>query len=590
MRYTSELITVTYSGDLATLYYHALSLEKFWTGEKQWTVIVEDKVAPERVVKWIESYILPAMANWKVNIVIPPILIATDGWHRQQILKLWAASECQSDYCVILDSKNVLVRNLNIDNFFDNNKLKVGVFRNKQSEPDPTHIEACRLLGVDSASEVHPITPFVWRTSIVRDLLLKLKTVNYDVMIQPVINASEAALYWVFAQDKEPWIDAEETWAFGQYGGLTKNTRLNAEQLREQLDLADKNNAFMITMHRFHLTPENADIFSEYLRTKGLVGDWKIAFFRDTFKECLYRIRTEVIDILYNEWGLPPLKTIQRNGQLVKFNRIIAYGCSHTAGSELVDHLYWHEPITAVELDKIKRKYTATHKNNLFYNLYPALGYAEVKEAQAKVSWAGQIAQRFGVPIINRGLPGSSMQGIVYSIEQDLTDGVIGDNDLILIGATSMDRWFHFRNYDENGWPATATPIIGWPDRWPTAQFHNDFVEHVADDYFVMFNYQNAMRFFELLNDRTNGHVCVQFLHSTVDDYISFVKNKNLNKRFLAMFEGINDYRCVIDNKLSFTNLVSWNDESSVHGFYHPHVKYHEQLADIIMNKLLNNE
>ena len=284
---TAELITVTYSGDLATLYYHALSLAKFWTGEKRWKIVVEDQSIYQRVIQWINDRIVPEMQGWEVSIVTGPVLVSNDGWHRQQVLKLWAASESTADYSIIIDSKNFLIKNLNISDFFDGEKLKVGIFseRNRQPNiPDPTHIEACRILGVAEATEIHPITPFVWRNSLVRGLLDKLNSVNYNILIQPHIKASEAALYWVYAQNKEAWVDANEIWAFGQYGGVTKNTRLTPDQLREQFRQADQNNAYMITMHRFHITPENADILSEYLRTKGLVNDQQIAFFRDTFK------------------------------------------------------------------------------------------------------------------------------------------------------------------------------------------------------------------------------------------------------------------------------------------------------------------
>lgn len=594
MRYTSELITVAYSGDLATLYYHALSLSKFWTGEKRWTIVVEDAVYYKRVIDWINKHITPEMAGWQLNIVEPPLLAANDGWHRQQILKLWIAGKSSADYSIILDCKNFLIRNVGPGEFFKDGKVNVGLFHRKPGEAvDPTHAEACRILGIAQASEIQPITPFVWRNSIVRDLIAKLESLNYDILIQPIIKSSEAALYWVFAQDKEDWVDHIKEWSYGQYGGVTSESRLTPEQLRAEFKRADRENAFMITMHRFHITPENADILSEYLRTKDLVGDWKIAFFRDTFRECLYNIRPEVINILYSDWGMPPLISIVRDGKTVRFNRIVAYGCSHTAGSELVDHLFWpNGSITAEGLDKIKRQYMENQKRNLFYNKYPELGKQEVKDAQSKVSWAGQVAKHFGVPIINRAIPGSSMQGIVYSIENDLAIGALSENDLILVGATSMDRWFYLKDEEENCRFVPATPIVGWPDRWPTEQFYNEFVEHVATDYFLMYNYQNAMRYLDLLNIQLGGRVCVQFLHSTATDYLDDFKyrNKNPNRVFLNLFEGINNYKCIVDKTVSFSSLVQWSDQSGIHGFYHPHVRYHEQLAGIIVNKLLNNE
>jgi hypothetical protein len=591
MRYTSEVITIAYSGDLAPLYYHALSLEKFWTSQKQWTIVVEDRIEHQHVVNWINEHIAPIMTGWILNIKVGKPIAATDGWHRQQVFKLLAASESTADYSVILDCKNFLIRNLGLDDFFNDGKLKVNIFtRSSPAEIDPTHIESCRILGVENASEIFPITPFVWRNNIVRELLNKLDSVNYDISIQPIIKASEAALYWVFAQTNELWTETKENWAFGQYGGLTKNDRLTKQQLVEQFDRADDENAHIITMHRFHTTPEYADLLGEYLRTKGLVGDWKINFFRETFKKCLYRMRPAVIEILHKEWNMSPLplKFIKRNQRDIAFNRIVAYGCSHTAGSELADHLFWHEPITAVELDKIKRGYNDNRTD--FYNKNPRLCSLEAIGVQSQLSWAAQVAKRLDVDFLNKGLSGGSMQSIVYLIERDFADGVISENDLILVGATSMDRWMYFSEEERFGWPHAATPIIGYPGLWPTEKFHNDFVEHVADDYFTLYNYFNTLKYLDLLSSNFNGRILVQPLHQTVNDYIRFVSSKSLNKRFIGMIESINKFSSIIDHNVCFGNLVDWQNESQVHGFNHPHIKYHEQLADIIVGRLLNNE
>ena len=591
MRSTSaELITVTYSGDLAPLYYHAMSLEKYWTGEKRWTIVVEDQAIYQRVINWINDHIVPQMLNWSLNIVTGPRLVAYDGWHRQQILKLWAASESKADYSFILDSKNFLIKETKFEDFFDNGSLKVSIFdRNVVIEPSADQINSCKVLGVDvnSVSEMFPITPFIWRNDLVRELLSKLISLNYDVLSQPVLKSSEASLYWIYAQDKEKWIETKEKLAFGQYGGFDRSERMTPEKLKVEFESAEQAGANMITMHRFHTTPENADVLGEFLRKKGVVGDWKIAFFRETFKENLYRLRPAAIEILHKDWNLPPLKSFTRNEQTIEFNRIVAYGCSHTAGSELADHLFWEKPISVTELDKIKR----TFKNPTeFYQKYPMTGLSEAVEVQNKKSWAGKVAEKFGVPIFNRGLPGSSMQGIIYSIEKDRYEGHITDNDLILIGATSMDRWMYFEKEERLGWPYPATPIFGWPGRWPSEQFYNDFTKYVAGDYFTFFNYFTSLRYIELLSKEYDGRVLVQFMHHTMKDYSNFVTDNTLNRRFMSMVTDLRGFSSIVDHDLCLGNLVNWDSTDHVHGFYHPHEEIHEQLAATFVDKLLNNE
>jgi hypothetical protein len=236
MRYTSELITVTYSGDLAPLYYHALSLEKYWTGNKRWIIVVEDQAIYQRVINWINDHIIPQMPGWHIDIHTGPKLVAYDGWHRQQILKLWIASESKADYSIILDSKNFFIKETKFDDFFDNERLKVTLFDRSTIEPSADQIGSCRVLGVDvnTVTEMFPITPFIWRNDLVRDLLKKLTAVNYDIYSQPVLKSSEASLYWIYAQDKETWVESKEKVAFGQYGGFDKSLRLTPEQLRAE--------------------------------------------------------------------------------------------------------------------------------------------------------------------------------------------------------------------------------------------------------------------------------------------------------------------------------------------------------------------
>lgn len=590
MRYTSELITVTYSGDLATLYYHAHSLEKFWQGEKNWTIVVEDQDIYQRVIDWINDHIKPNMPGWKLNVKTGPKLVAVDGWHRQQILKLWAASESQADYSVVLDSKNFLIRNLSLGDFFVGDNLKVGIF-DKNHAPSQDQIGSAQILGIDvnSVSEQFPITPFIWRNTLVRSLLDHLSSLNYDILTRPVLNSSEASLYWIFAQSRENWVESKDKWGFGQYGGFNIAERLTPAQLKNELDKAVAENGFMVTVHRFHITPESAEVLGEFLKGLNVIGDWKKEFFSQTFKNSLYQLRPEVIEILHSNWEMLPLKSITRNSRTIKFNRVVAYGCSHTAGSELADHLFWPTPATREEVDRIKRQYASRGATD-FYTDYPFLGDKTVLDTQAKLSWAGQVAQKLGVPILNRGIAGSGMQGMIYAIEQDLSSGVLTEYDLILVGATSMERWMYFDKQERFGWPWPATPIVGFPRYWPSERFHNEFVEQIADEYFLFFNYYTSLRYLDLLSQELGGRLLVQYLHCTMDDYASFVQDKKLNTRFMCMATNTRRLRSIIDHDMCLSNLIDWRNDSQVHGFYHAHVEYHEKLANTIIDKLLNNE
>jgi hypothetical protein len=58
----------------------------------------------------------------------------------------------------------------------------------------------------------------------------------------------------------------------------------------------------------------------------------------------------------------------------------------------------------------------------------------------------------------------------------------------------------------------------------------------------------------------------------------------------MGMVTATDKFKSIIDHDISFGGLVDWNNESQVHGFFHLHIEFHEQLADLIVNKLTNNE
>jgi len=143
------------------------------------------------------------------------------------------------------------------------------------------------------------------------------------------------------------------------------------------------------------------------------------------------------------------MKKISRHGKDIYFDRIIAFGCSYTSGMELVDHKYYPGNLGAVIVDDIKRnnagnKYTTGQ--TAFYSTFSDVQFRQIENHQKTVSWVATLAHKFGVPCINNGRIGSSMQEIVYDIELNISKGNIRDTDLVIVGCTSMDRWMYFKN------------------------------------------------------------------------------------------------------------------------------------------------
>jgi hypothetical protein len=118
-----------------------------------------------------------------------------------------------------------------------------------------------------------------------------------------------------------------------------------------------------------------------------------------------------------------------------KYKRLIAYGCSFTAGDELADAIVLG--MDEEEVDTLKRA-GATRKD-----LYGDLRN-KIEEHGKTLTWVRFVADHFGVPYSNRAVGGGSIQQMVYRIERDYANGLIDEDDLVIVGVTSMFRWFQF--------------------------------------------------------------------------------------------------------------------------------------------------
>ena len=126
-------------------------------------------------------------------------------------------------------------------------------------------------------------------------------------------------------------------------------------------------------------------------------------------------------------------------------NRILAYGCSYTAGDEIMDHVVMG--ITFEECNKWKREYL---NNRLSSVAYTSKFKTDFKIAwndplHRNSSWAAQLAKIANLPFENRAMNGSGLDEQYLKIYHDYENGLILDSDLVLIGLTSMNRMIDFR-------------------------------------------------------------------------------------------------------------------------------------------------
>ena len=118
-------------------------------------------------------------------------------------------------------------------------------------------------------------------------------------------------------------------------------------------------------------------------------------------------------------------------------DRIIAYGCSFTAGDEIVDHLLLN--LSFKEVNKLKKNYS----NQVEF--YKKFDIEFPNDLMRQSSWAGQLAKLLNKPFISKAYPGFSISQSYFQIYNDWKNNLITNKDLVLVGLTGPSRlvWFN---------------------------------------------------------------------------------------------------------------------------------------------------
>lgn len=198
---------------------------------------------------------------------------------------------------------------------------------------------------------------------------------------------------------------------------------------------------------------------------------------------------------------------------MINFNRIVVYGCSYTAGEELIDHLVF-DKLSEQEVNEIKRKYT-NHKTYKFYDDHANFSYCtdlswfrdnRLRKEQEKYAWSGWLSKHYGVECVNRALGGSSLEYAVYKLEEDIIAGQITDTDLVIIAATTPSRNFWL---SEKGQPKNILHGYHTPQWWtyPNENEYNNYILKCANTYQIFWEYYRNLRHIDLLSSRLDGRI-----------------------------------------------------------------------------------
>lgn len=136
---------------------------------------------------------------------------------------------------------------------------------------------------------------------------------------------------------------------------------------------------------------------------------------------------------------------------MTDFKRLVAFGCSHTAGDEISDHtvlgLSWQEYhdevkkiINSESFSSHKQKYIKIKK--VFWS-DKHLDLKRINLNQS-LSWSSKLAPKLNLSNLNMARGGNSMSNIFFEIVNQFNRHNLFSTDLIVIGLTHLHRYTVF--------------------------------------------------------------------------------------------------------------------------------------------------
>ena len=268
--------------------------------------------------------------------------------------------------------------------------------------------------------------------------------------------------------------------------------------------------------------------------------------------------------------------------------RLVSFGCSFTAGSELIDHELLG--ISFDECNKIKRQWTADKKTINKFEEYvikqSGITILEYVKMSSKRSYAAKLADKLGLEHVNYAIPGAAVDHMVLDLFRGhYTQKINPETDLIFLGITSPHRYVSF-SPEKTGVPHS---------RVMSDIFIEDADVHY-NDYKVMQTYFFALQNFKNFCIANNFDLYMQLIHekhllfNDVTDSSCGLMFRDIyhDWQYLPTFKKIFEeiMRYTVDPNLSL--FYCKNDDPC--GFLHPSEKSHVDFAEKLYVKITNKK
>ncbi len=258
------LVTVTCDRDLDIARLQAYSINKFLQGSHTHYLVIENS---KKTTQELLEIFQPLYTRHKLEIVEAKTLVLINhlpGYIRQQVLKFAISEKITDEFYLLLDSKDILLRNVELDQWGseEGNNLIYKPFKNSKTLRETLAPELqvyfnfanlCqKILGTSSPEWFWaPTTPFRCRTSTVKKLLGSLDVDRvFDPYVTNIKEVSEFILYRFFSEfEPDLSIVQENFWSTGN------NTKFMWANKDIEIDFSIFKNDFYksVSFHRWYI-------------------------------------------------------------------------------------------------------------------------------------------------------------------------------------------------------------------------------------------------------------------------------------------------------------------------------------------------
>lgn len=190
--------------------------------------------------------------------------------------------------------------------------------------------------------------------------------------------------------------------------------------------------------------------------------------------------------------------TIAVKDKTFNIKRIVAFGCSFTAGTEILD-----DQLNSYFVN-LKRKLDAYRWwEQLKKDPEQMALLLEFRKQELNHAWPAHLASYLGVDFVSYAQPGNSNENMYWQIEQKLAAEEITDDDLVLVGLSEPERSLFF-----NADYADPVPFLLSNTRSYAHLLSENIIKWFTDDR-IVWNYYRDIKSFESVKQRLNGRLFV---------------------------------------------------------------------------------